>query len=183
MPSTEMPDFAAVRAGEKTMAEIANGLDNAALRGLTERIYTLIEDAIQGATDRDSAFVPHDAGAEDEQGWAIAQIVAHVTAALEEVAAQSANMARGVPVEGRARYEAPLEELATAETVRRRLAESRRMCLAFLNAWPDRPHLDVEYTALTRLGPMNAVARYLLGIFHADGHIAQLQEAMRQARG
>jgi hypothetical protein len=39
-------------------------------------------------------------------------------------------------------YEVPSESMTTAEQVRARVREIRRTCLAFLDAWPDQPHLE-----------------------------------------
>ncbi|HCP73182.1 MAG TPA: DinB family protein, partial [Ktedonobacter sp.] len=41
---------------------------------------------------------------------------------------------------------------------------------------------DTTYTPYPRLGPINAVTRFVLGLSHDDSHIEQLREIMRQAR-
>jgi hypothetical protein len=53
---------------------------------------------------------------------------------------------------------------------------------AMLDAWPDEPHLDVTYTPYPRLGPINAVTRFIFGLYHDNDHLGQLKEIMRQAR-
>jgi hypothetical protein len=53
------------------------------------------------------------------------------------------------------------------------------MILATLSVWPDVPHLDV--TILSGSGPRNAIARFLAGLSHADSHLEQISEIVRQA--
>ena len=55
------------------------------------------------------------------------------------------------------------------------------MILAMLASWPDRPHLDVTIESAS--GPRNAIARFLSGLSHADSHLEQVSEIVRQARG
>jgi len=56
-----------------------------------------------------------------------------------------------------------------AECVQR-LEESRRIRLAYLDTWPDQPHLDVQREVserfLEKFGPMNAVSSFLSGLKH-----------------
>jgi hypothetical protein len=108
--------------------------------------------------------------------------VLHATASAEEAAAQSSSLARGLVPEGRSRYEADWRTVSTIAQLRNRLYDSRHMRHAFLNAWPEDPHLDTTYTPIPRLGPLDATGRYILGLMHDDAHLAQLQEIMRQAR-
>ncbi len=182
-----MPDFAAVRAGRLPYAEAVNNLDHAALRRLTDEIYDALGAAVAGATDAAVGFVPRDPALTDpaERAWTLGHVIVHVTAGCEDSAAVAATLARGVPVPegpaGRSRYETPWETVLTARHVFDRLAESRRMCHAFLDAWPDAPHLDLTVTLVPRFGPLNAIGRYALGLFHADAHLEQLREIMRQA--
>jgi hypothetical protein len=56
------------------------------------------------------------------------------------------------------------------------------MCRAFLDVWPDSPHLDLTITRIPHIGPMNAIGYYLLGILHGQSHLDQLREIMRQAK-
>lgn len=37
-------------------------------------------------------------------------------------------------------------------------------------------------TFIPQLGPLNAVGRHMLGLFHADMHLAQPRKIMRQMR-
>jgi hypothetical protein len=129
-------------------------------------------------------FVPHDPAAttDDEQGWPLPHIIAHATATQEEAAAIAVTLARGVPVESRSRYETPWETLQTLDQVRARLRESRRMCEAFLTAWPDAPHRDVMDSSITYFGPMNAITRYALGLAHSRIHVQQTENLLRQVQ-
>ena len=56
----------------------------------------------------------------------------------------------------------------------------------YLSAWPDQPRLDTHRTLpagfAERVGPMNAIGSYLLGLVHEAGQFAQLREIIRQAR-
>ncbi len=185
-------DFAAVREGRASYQDATRDLTPSDLRALTTGVFDAVEGNVAGATDRDVVFAPDDPAAHDaaaapgaagvDEGWTLGHVVAHLTAGLEEMAAQGATLARGVQVEGRSRYETPWETVQTARQVRDRLAESRRMCLAFRDAWPDAPHLDLTATPIPPFGPLDAVLMAMIGVFHADGHLDQLREIMRQAR-
>ena len=178
-------DFESLRSGKVRMADAVRDIKLDDLRKDTEELFTNIDAALEGMDDAAATFVPHDPqGSEgDERGWPISHIVPHLTATLEEGAATAAALARGVAVEQRLRYEVPWETLTSAEQVYARLRESRRMCLAFLDAWPDEPHLDLTITRIPPLGPMNAVATYVLSLLHGNGHLDQLRETLRQAKG
>jgi len=100
----------------------------------------------------------------------------------EEGAATALTLARGVVVEGRSRYETPWETFSTIEQVLARLDESRRMRLSMLDAWPDQPRLEVNYTPIPPLGPLNAITRFTLGLGHDHAHLRQLREIAAQVR-
>lgn len=114
--------------------------------------------------------------------WTLGHVVVHATASSEEAAALAADLARGVEPIGRSRYEVDWQTVHTVAQLRQRFAESRRIRQAYLAAWPDAPHLDVTYTPIPSLGPMNATSRFMLGLLHDDSHLEQLREIMRQAR-
>jgi hypothetical protein len=183
-------DFAKLASGDLSFAAAGATVSLADLRALTNQHIDRILGLVADATDADVVFVPDDpeamdAGAppkERELGWTLGHVVAHTTAGGEEGAATALTLARGAPVEGRPRYEIPWREITTIAQVRQRLEESRRMRLAMLAAWPDAPHLDTTVTPIERFGPMNAVARDLLGLMHENGHLPQIEEIMRQAR-
>ena len=175
-------DIAAARDQTRSLTEQTGNLDQPLLRALTTEVYDRVQAIVAEAPDAAVAFVPDDpeANAEEGPGWTLGHVVVHLTAGLEENAAQGCTLARGAEITGRPRYETPWEGVTTAVQVRQRLTESRRMTLAFLDAWPDRPHLDNvhEHRAF---GPMNAVAYHALGVNHAKSHLAQLEEIVRQA--
>src|SRR6185437_14579064 len=109
-------------------------------------------------------------------------VIVHVTASSEEAAALALVLARGLPVEGRSRYEVYWETVTTIAQARQRLEESRKMRKAMLDAWPDEPHLEVTYIPYQSVGPINAIGRFILGLSHDDSHLEQLREIMRQGR-
>jgi hypothetical protein len=184
-----MLDFARARRNEISLAELVAGSTVADLHAMTDKVVDEIERIIAGAMDADVVFVPRDPDAnhhaEDaanrEEGWTLGHVIAHITAGGEEGGAHASSLARGVVTEGRSRYEVPWETITTIGQVRQRLAESRRMRHAFLNTWPDEPNLEITMTLVPRLGLMNAVTRYALGLMHDDWHLGQLHEIMRQA--
>ena len=171
--------------GRVAMSDVARRVDRAALARLLDEVFDAMDAALAGATDEDMGFVPADPEATDSpegRGWTAGHVVAHVTAGLEESSATASTLARGIEVPGRLRYEVPWETLVTAEAVRGRLIESRRICRAFLDTWPDEPHLETTYAPIPPLGPLTSPASLLLGLMHARGHLPQLSEALGQAR-
>jgi hypothetical protein len=107
-------------------------------------------------------------------------VVVHLTAGLERRGQASTLGAGG----GDHRSAAPRDGLGVGDdggAGPQRLAESRRITLAFLETWPDAPHLDATYEH-PFFGEMTAVAYHLIGINHAKGHLAQLAEIRRQER-
>jgi hypothetical protein len=42
-------------------------------------------------------------------------------------------------------------------------------------------HLEVTLTLIPQLGLLNAIGRYVLGLFHTQTHLEQLHEIVRQA--
>lgn len=174
-------NFEAVRAGLTSFADMASKLNRADLISLTNEIFEALGKPLADQTADDLVlFVPADSSAEEGAGWTIGHIVAHLTATWEETVAVASTMARGIKLEARLRYEVPWEELNTIARVKARLQESQRMCLAFLETWPDEPHLDITATPIPPLGPLNALAMCGLGIGHAQSHVAQIAETVRQ---
>jgi hypothetical protein len=165
------------------------------LRRITNAYYDAIFDIIENATDAEIAFLPHDEHADDPYakpgeehiGWSLGHLVVHTTASLEEDALYSSILARGIPYprEPRLRYETPWETVITRDGAMQRLAESRRICLSYLDTWPDTPFLDVvrdmSERFVEKLGPQNAPAAYLLGLKHMDDHMAQFRDVYAQA--
>lgn len=174
-------DFEAVRSGRMSYAEMVGKLSHNDLITHTNQTFEKLGGPlVSHASGELALFVPSDSSAEEGAGWTVGHVVAHLTATWEETAAVAAMMARGVQIEVRLRYEVPWQELNTTARVKARLQESQRMCQAFLAAWPDEPHLDITVTRIPALGPMNAIGLYALGIGHAQSHVAQIAETVRQ---
>jgi hypothetical protein len=176
-----MTDFSGVRASTQSLAELAAGLSKDHLYRLNDELVDAALALLRQAADKDVTFIAKDASAEGETGWSIGHVVVHATAASEEGAAHAAQLARGIPVEGRSRFETPWESLTTVEAVRARLEDSRRIRRGYLDAWPSQPNLELAWAAIPRFGPLNAIARCLLGAMHEDGHVQQMGEILRQA--
>ncbi len=175
-----MINFAPLRAKEKTLQELAVGLTKEALHDLTIEMIDAQCAVIGSATDADVLFVARDPEAEGEIGWSIGHVVVHTTATGEEAAMHALTLARGLPVEGRSRYETPWESVTTMAQLMQRMDESRRMRLALLDAWPDQPHLENSWQH-PFFGTLNPISRGLSGLAHDDLHLGQLREIMRQA--
>src|SRR5579863_4992784 len=181
---SDLFDFAPYRSGDKKYADLV--LIPADLRRYTNASIDHIHAIIAEATDFDVTFVPEDPIAKDivtgdTLPWTLGHVIVHITASAEEGAALALNLARGVPIEGRSRYETYWETVTTIAQVMARLEESRRMRLAMLDAWPNQPHLEVTYEH-RRLGVMNAYIRFMYGLQHESSHYAQLSEILRQAK-
>jgi hypothetical protein len=185
-----MIDFGPVRTGQRELLELGLGLTPTALAEASRAMTSHLVDLLSDAVDEDVTFVPADPVAEDsfaadaaETGlaWTLGHVIGHLTASAEEAAFLAAELARGVAPHGRSRYEVPWPTISAIEASRHRLRESERMILATLGSWPDEPHLEVVYT--TSGGSVrNAAARFLGGLMHADSHLGQVSEILRQAR-
>ena len=185
-----MLNFEAVREKQMTLAELCAGLTVADLRALTHEMEDAMLALIAGCTDADVRFQPTDPTADDpfaasadeaNVAWTLGHVIVHTTASAEESAFLAAELARGVPNHGRSRYETPWENVTTIAQCRQRLEESRRIRLASLELWPDAPHSDLTYSPWASAGPINCVARFVLGLRHDDDHLGQLAEIARQA--
>ncbi|MCX6017866.1 MAG: DinB family protein [Chloroflexi bacterium] len=187
-----MLDFDSVRNNTKTLNELTAGLTIADLRALTHESVDTITKMIAGCTDADVIFQPVDPEAHDtyaasdtDKGlaWTLGHVVVHVTASSEESAFLGAEMARGVANHGRSRYETAWETVTTMAQVRQRLEESLRMRLASLDMWPDAPDLSISYEPWPGGPSINAVSRFVLGVFHEESHYKQIADILRQTRG
>src|SRR5262249_14978400 len=114
--------------------------------------------------------------------WTLGHIVVHWTASSEECAALALSLARGVPVIGRSRWEVPWQRATTIAVLRERIEDSRGMQLAMLEAWPAQPHLDNMNQLWEGGARMNAVARFVTGLSHADRHRDHVRKVIDQAR-
>lgn len=187
-----MLDFTPVRERAMTIAGLCANLTVADLRMLTNEMVDTMLALIAGCTDADVVFQPVDPAADDpfaassdeaSIAWTLGHVIVHTTASAEESAFLAAEMARGVENHGRSRYETPWESVTTIAQCRQRLEESRRIRLASLDLWPDAPHLDLTYSPWRSAGEINCVARFVLGLYHDDDHLAQIADIVRQACG
>ncbi len=181
-----MFDFTPFTSKEKTASELGIGLTQDDLRRFTNTMLDTVTEILAGVTDADIVYVPTDPGAKDivtheTDAWTIGHQIVHATASSEEGAALALVLSRGVKVEGRSRYETAWETVQTAAQVMQRLAESRRMRLAMLDAWPDKPDLD-NVEVHPYFGSINALSRFMLGLSHENDHLEQLRDTVRQAK-
>ena len=184
-------DFSPLRRREVSLQDLANGLTTGDLAKLTQEMCELQLALIAGAEDADVVFVPDDPEANDTfaatpedvgLSWTLGHVVVHATASSEESAALALVLARGLPVEGRSRYEVPWQLATTVEFIRNRIQESLRMRLSMLNAWPASPHLENFYAPYEGRPPMNAFGRFLSGLSHDDSHLDQIRKIMYQGK-
>jgi hypothetical protein len=184
-------DFEPMRRKEVSLQELSEGLSREDLANLTQEMCEEQLVLIADAEDEDFVFVPSDPDANDTfaasaedvgLSWTLGHVIVHATASSEESAALALVLARGLPVEGRSRYEVPWEDARTADFLRHRIQESLRMRLSMLAAWPDKPHLDNFYTPYKDRPAMNAMGRFLGGLAHDDSHLGQIRKIMAQAR-
>jgi hypothetical protein len=180
-----------MRRKEVSLQELSEGLSREDLANLTQEMCEEQLVLIADAEDEDFVFVPSDPDANDTfaasaedvgLSWTLGHVIVHATASSEESAALALVLARGLPVEGRSRYEVPWEEARSADFLRHRIQESLRMRLSMLAAWPDKPHLDNFYTPYKDRPAMNAMGRFLGGLAHDDSHLGQIRKIMAQAR-
>jgi hypothetical protein len=185
-----MLDFQALRERRTTLLELTAGLTPADLRALTHEMIDAMQELIRDCVDEDAVFVPEDPDAFDAYAssgeavsiaWTLAHVIVHTTASAEEAAFLAAELARGVELHGRSRYETPWESVTAIAECRARLEESRRMRLAALDVWPDEPHLEVTYQSAPDRPRYNAVQRFVLGLRHDFDHLGQIEEIARQA--
>ncbi len=185
-----MLDFNPVRAKQITLNELAAPLSLADLRQLTEEMNEHILSLIGGCYDADVTFPAQDPAAHDafaanpgdvHLSWNLGHVIVHATASLEESAFLAAELARGVPLHGRSRSEVPWQQVTTLSQCRQRLMENRRMCLASLELWPDSPYLENQAEMYPGAPLVNAKGRFIMGLMHADSHLAQIEEIVRQA--
>ncbi len=186
-----MIDFTPVREKKVTISEFVSAYDYQDLIQLTNEFIDHILTQIADCDDADVVFVPVDPDADDpyaiddsdiDLAWTLGHVIVHVTASAEESAFLAAEMARGVEPHGRSRNEVPWQSITTIQQCRDRLEESRRMRLAALNIWPDKPYLDLTNEPWPGVGQINAIGRFILGLWHDVSHLDQIDEIVRQAK-
>jgi hypothetical protein len=186
-----MLDFAAVKDKRIPFQELVANLHKEDLVRLTNEMVDKMLAQIEDCQDADVVMVPDDPAAEDTFAanaadahlpWTLGHVIVHVTASSEESAALAAELARGVEMHGRSRSEMPWEGVTTVAQCRHRLEESRRMRLASLEMWPDQSYLENKYVPWPKLGEINAVGRFVLGLRHDWDHLGQIDDIVQQAK-
>jgi hypothetical protein len=184
-----MLDFQPVREKKIALQELVKGFTKADLQRELNEMYDEVLHLIVHCTDAHVIFVPVDAKANDPYAvsgeenisWTLGHVIVHLTASMEESAALASELARGVTFHGRSRYESPWREAITIEYCRTRMAESRRMCLASLEMWPNSPHLENTYIPVAGALPHTPISRFASGLKHASDHLGQIAEIVQQA--
>lgn len=185
-----MLDFNLVREKKTTIQDLVKDMTKDDLRRELNEMYDEIQRRIVDATDAYVVFQPVDPNAKDpfategeaELAWTLGHVIMHLTASMEESASLSTELARGVEFHGRSRWEVPFREVKTIAFCRARIVESRRMCLAALNMWPNQPHMENTYIPTPGLLPHTPVSRFASGLKHASDHLEQINEIIRQAK-
>lgn len=176
--------FSAMYDGQQSYRELIGDIPIADLYKITEDVFETIQACIAEADDQAVNFVPKEAET-DEDGWTLSKVISHLTATIEECTALSSMLARGIEAatEVRLRHEVPWQTIQDKQALEARLQESRKMSLASFQTWPDQPHLDllVGIPGHDAMGPINAIGTSMLGLFHAQTHIEQIREIIRQA--
>jgi hypothetical protein len=185
-----MLDFQSVRDKKVRLQELVKGLTRDDLRHELNEMYDEVLRLTEDCTDAHATFEPKDEKADDPYAvagektiaWTLGHVIVHITASMEESASIASELARGVEYHGRSRWEVPWREVRTIEGCRARLDESRRMCLASLEMWPEPPHMDNTYTPAVRGAlPHTCVSRFASGLKHASDHLEQIADIVRQA--
>lgn len=184
-----MIDFQPVRERKITLQDLVRDLTKDDLRRELNEMYDEVSRLIADCTDAHVTFEPIDENADDPyavQGeesisWTLGHVIVHLTASMEEAAAIASELARGVAYHGRSRSEIPWRDATTIAFCRARLEESRRMCLASLEMWPDVPHMENIYSPAEGAVPHTAVSRFASGLRHASDHLGHIAEIVHQA--
>ena len=187
-----MIDFTPIRDKKTTWERFAKQFSKQDLVKQTHKMTDKILELIKNCTDKDVTFTPTDPEAHDpfaenpedeDLAWNLGHVIVHITASSEEAAFLAVELARGVELEPRrSRWEVPWEEVKTIKQCRRYLEQSQRMLLASLEMWPDEPHLENYYVSSqgTKVTP---VLRFLYGQWHADEHLGQIEDIVKQSKG
>src|SRR5258705_7871126 len=184
-----MLDFQPVREKKIALQELVKGFTKPDLQHELNEMYDEVLRLIADCTDTHVTFEPVDEKAdypyaiqgEETISWTLGHVVVHLTASMEESAAIASELARGVEYHGRSRWEVPWQEVTTIEFCRARMAESRHMCLASLEIWPDPPHMENTYVVAEGALPHTCISRFASGLKHASDHLGQIADIVRQA--
>ncbi len=185
-----MLDFKPLRSKKTPLNEMVANLGVADLCQLTNEMVDKIKELIAGCDDADVVFQPVDPKANDhfaanpedvKLAWNLGHVIVHTTASAEEAAFLGAELARGVENHGRSRSEIPWQQATTIAFCRSRLEESRRMRLATLDVWPEKPFLNTLAELWGGMAPTNAIGRFVLGLMHDDDHLDQIADIIQQS--
>jgi len=185
-----MLDFQPVRDRKISLQDLVKDLGRDDLRRELHAMYDAVERLLAGCTDANVTFEPVDEKADDPYSikgeetmtWTLGHVILHLTASMEESASLAAELARGVEFHGRSRYEVPWREVTTIAQCGARMAESRRMCLASLEMWPEPPHFENTYVPAAGARAHTCISRFASGLKHASDHLGQIAEIARQAK-
>lgn len=175
---------------KRDVSELVTGQTPDDLRRLVHDMVEAQLAMIEGTVDADVTFTPvdeaaHDAAAATEgevgMAWTLGHVIVHNCASAEESAFLAAELARGVPNHGRSRHERHWTTMHTLQDCREVLEESRRMRLATLEVWPQRPNLELQHEVWTGGPIVNAMGRFVVGHVHERSHFDQIREIVRQA--
>lgn len=178
-------DFSPLGNGIDQIEVVQSRIGREDVRETINSLYDFLLETVRPLTDAQVCFEPKDEKAENGVGWSVAHLVLHATASNEEGSTVASLLARGIVRDGRFRHEPDWKDVTTAEAILQRIQESRRMCLAYLDAWPDRPALDVyrwmpEGSRMSNL-KINALGTIAFSLWHGVGHQDQIRDAARQA--
>ena len=184
-----MLDFQPVREKKISLQDLVRDLTRDDLRRELNEMYAEVSRLIADCTDAHVTFEPIDEKADDPYSvkgeetlaWTLGHVIVHLTASMEESASIASELARGVTYHGRSRSEISWRKATTIAQCHARLAESRRMCLASLEMWPDPPHMENTYAPVEGALPHTCVSRFASGLRHASDHLGQIAEIVRQA--
>jgi len=185
-----MLNFQLVRDKKVKLQSLVQGLSRNDMRLELNAMYDEVLRLIADCTDAHVTFEPRDekandpyaAAGEKAMAWTLGHVIVHLTASMEESASIASELARGVEFHGRSRYELPWREVTTIEQCRARMEESRRMCLASLEMWPNQYHLENTYKPpVPGALPHTCISRFASGLKHASDHLGQITDIVRQA--
>jgi len=185
-----MLDFQSVRDKKVKLQELVDGLTKEDMRHELNEMYDEVMHLIADCTGTHVMFEPIDQKADDPYAvkgeesiaWTLGHVIVHFTASMEESATIASELARGVEYHGRSRWEVPWREVTTIEQCRSRMEESRHMCLASLEMWPNPPHMDNTYVpAVQGALPHTCISRFASGLKHMSDHLGQIVDVVHQA--
>src|SRR4026207_857490 len=149
-----MLDFQPVREKKISLQDLVKDLTRDDLRRELNEMYDEVSRLIADCTDSHVTFEPVDAKADDPYSvkgeesiaWTLGHVVVHLTASMEESASIASALARGVTYHGRSRWAVPSRNATTILQGHACLVQSRRMCLASLEMWPEPAHMEKTYS-------------------------------------